>query len=187
MRKIIFQMMISLDGYFEGPDRQIDWHNVDAEFNDFAIAFLDSIDTLFFGRKTYELMAGYWPTEYAATDDPVVARKMNSIEKIVFSNTLTSVSWENTKLLKNNIIEEVVKIKQQAGKDIAIFGSSDLSVALMQHGLIDEFRIIINPVVLGSGKTLFEGLNNRYKLRLVDTKIFRSGNVLLCYQPNEIS
>ena len=183
MRKVILQEMVSLDGYYEGPNREIDWHNVNVEFNEYAINFLNSVDILLFGRVTYELMAGYWPTESATTDDPIVAGKMNSLSKIVVSKTLDKADWNNTRLIKENIAEEIIKLKKQDGKDIAIFGSSDLSLTLIQHELIDEFSIFINPIVLGSGKPLFNGIKDRLKLKLIRTKTFKSGNVLLCYEP----
>ena len=185
MRKIIFWNLISIDGFFEGPNSETDWHNVDDEFNEFAVAFLGTLDTLLFGRKTYELMAGYWPTDMAVDDDPFVAAKMNSLKKVVFSKTLSTAGWENTRLVKENIKEEVEKIKNEPGRDIAVFGSSDLSVELMKHDLIDEFRVLINPVILGGGKTIFKGISGRYKLKLIDTKVFKSGNVLLYYQPDK--
>lgn len=176
-------MLISIDGYFEGPDREIDWHNVDDEFNQYAIGFLNSIDTLIFGRVTYELMAGYWPTEAALAHDPVVAGKMNRMAKIVFSKTLKKADWNNTTLIREDIAEKVEVLKKLEGKDIAIFGSSDLGVALISAGLIDELSILVNPVVLGKGKTLFRGINSRLDLTLLGTKVFRSGNVLLSYAP----
>jgi dihydrofolate reductase len=184
MRRVIFQILISLDGYYEGPDREIDWHNVDNEFNDYAISFLNSVDTIMFGRVTYELMAGYWPSEPAKTDDPLVAGKMNSLKKIVFSRTLKKVEWENTTIIKGDIADKVEKLKESPGGDIAIFGSSDLAVALLASGLIDELSIMVNPVVLGKGKTLFHGINSRLNLTLLKTRIFRSGNVLLSYAPH---
>jgi dihydrofolate reductase len=183
MRKVIFQMLISLDGFFEGPNKEIDWHNVDDEFNDYAIDFLNSVDTIMFGRVTYEMMAAYWPTETAITNDPIVAEKMNNLEKIVFSKTLKKAEWNNTTLCNEDIAEKVQNLKQSKGKDIAIFGSSDLAVALLPSGLIDELSILINPVILGGGKSLFSGINTRLNLTLIKTKIFRSGNVMLCYSP----
>lgn len=183
MRKIIFQMMVSLDGYFEGPNHELDWHLVDGEFNDYAADLLDSVDTLLFGRVTYQLMAGYWPTPAAMTDDPVIAAKMNGLSKIVFSRTLTKADWNNTRLVRENAVEEISKLKRQPGRDMAIFGSSDLAVSLMPAGLIDEYRIFVNPVVLGSGKPLLKGLNARLDLKLARTKVFESGLVLLCYMP----
>jgi dihydrofolate reductase len=183
MRKVILYMMVTLDGFFEGPNGEIDWHNVDQEFNELAIEQLDSVDILLFGRKTYELMASYWPTPAATTDDPIVADKMNRLPKIVFSKTLSSVEWQNTRLVKENVAEEVAKLKHQPGKDLIIFGSSDLAVTFIQHGLLDEFRIMVNPVVLGNGKPLFKGIKDRLNLKLLKTKTFRSGNVLLYYEP----
>ncbi len=174
-------MLISLDGYYEGPNHEIDWHNVDAEFNDYAIEFLNSVDLLLFGRVTYELMAGYWPTEMAVTNDPVVAGKMNKLSKIVISKTLDKAEWNNTKLIKENITEKIEKLKKQQGKDIAIFGSSDLALALIEENLIDEFHLLVNPVIIGSGKTLFKGIKGKLMLKLIDTKTFKSGNVMLCY------
>jgi dihydrofolate reductase len=185
MRKVIFFMMVSLDGFFEGPNCEIDWHVVDEEFNEFANRQLDSVDILLFGRVTYELMAGYRPTPPAATNDPITADKMNHLQKIVFSRSLSSVEWQNARLVKENIPEELSKLKREPGKDLIIFGSSNLSVTLLQHGLIDEFRIMVNPVILGNGKSLFEGVKERLNLRLLKTQAFRSGNVLLYYQPNQ--
>jgi len=184
MRKIIFQMMTSLDGYFEGPGREIDWHNVDEEFNNYAIDLLDSVDMLIFGRVTYELMAGYWPTEQALNDDPVVAERMNNLFKVVYSTTLKEVKWKNTILENKFVPEQIVKLKLVPGKDIAIFGSSDLALGFIENNLIDEYRIFINPVVLGDGKTLFKGLKEKLNLKLAGSKIFLSGNVLLSYVKN---
>src|SRR5215813_2951666 len=107
MRNLFLFMMVSLDGFFEGPDHSIDWHNVDEEFNEFAARQLDEVDTLVFGRVTYEGMASYWPTVSAIEDDPVIAGKMNSLPKIVFSRTLEMANWENSRLVKENIEGEV--------------------------------------------------------------------------------
>jgi dihydrofolate reductase len=184
MRKVIFFMFTSLDGFFEGPGRDISWHHVDEQFNEFAIEQLNSADTLLFGRVTYEMMASYWPTSAAKTDDPVVAAKMNDLPKIVFSKTLSTLDWQNTRLIKNNFLEEMLKLKQQPGKNLIIFGSSDLAVTFMENGLIDEYRVMVNPVVLGAGKTLFKGINGRRDLKLLKTKLFDSGNVLFYYEPD---
>ena len=183
MRKVMLFMMVTLDGFYAGPNGEIDWHVVDDEFNVFAIDQLNSVDVLLFGRVTYEGMASYWPTPAAVLDDPVVAAKMNQMSKIVFSKTLKTVEWQNTRLVKENIVEEISNLKKQPGKDLIIFGSSNLAVSFMRHGLLDELRIMVNPVVLGSGKPLFQGLNDRHKLKLLKTKTFSSGNVLLYYQP----
>lgn len=174
-------MLISIDGYFEGPNRELDWHNVDAEFNEYAINNLNNLDLLLFGRVTYELMAGYWPTDLALGDDPIVAEKMNNIKKIVFSKTLGNAEWNNTELFSDNVVEKVKYLKQLPGKDIAIFGSSDLAVTLIPSGLIDEFHIFVSPIVLGRGKTIFTGLNEKLNLELKNVRHFDTGNVLLKY------
>ena len=185
VRKVFLFMMVTLDGFFEGPGHEIDWHNVDEEFNEFAIDQLNEIDTLLFGRVTYEGMASYWPTPFAKENDPVVADKMNTIPKIVFSKTLDKVEWSNSRLVKENIAEEVSQLKQQQGRDLAIFGSANLMVSLLQMGLVDELRIMVNPVVLGNGKPLFKGIHDTLNLKLIKTRTFRSGNVLLYYQPDK--
>ena len=183
MRKVIVFILVSLDGFFEGPNHEIDWHNVDSGFNDFAINQLNEIGTLLFGRVTYTLMASYWPTAAARSDDPVVAEKMNTLPKIVFSRTLKNVEWQNTRQVKEGYVHEIAMLKRESGKDLFIFGSSDLTVTLIKEGLIDEYRIMVNPVVLGEGKHLFQGLENRLSLKLMKTKVFTSGNVLLYYEP----
>lgn len=183
MRNIIFQNMISLDGYFEGPNKELDWHLVDDEFNDYAAGLLDSVDTLLFGRVTYQLMAGYWPTPEALADDPVIAAKMNGLQKVAFSRTLAQADWNNTRLVKADAVDEIRRLKQSPGKDMAIFGSSDLTVSLMGAGLVDEYRIFIAPLFLGGGKTLLQGLKDRLPLHLTDSRVFKSGLVLLNYKP----
>ena len=185
MRNVDFFMLTSLDGYFEGPNKDITWHNVDEEFNEFAIEQLNSDDRLIFGRVTYEMMASYWPTRAALSNDPIVAGKMNSLSKIVYSKSLSDVNWHNTRLIKDNFVEETLKLKQQPGRDLIIFGSSDLAVTFIEHGLIDEFRIMVNPIVLGDGKPLFKGLNDKLHLKLLKTKTFKAGNVLLYYVPEK--
>lgn len=174
-------MMVSLDGYYEGADKNIDWHTVDDEFNAYAIDLLNQVDALLFGRVTYELMASYWPTEHAQTSDPLVSHKMNSLAKIVFSHTLTEVTWENTRLVTENAVEEIQQLKKQPGKDLAIFGSSELVTTLLPYDLIDEYRLIVSPTILGGGNSLFKGAIHRETFNLLSTRTFASGNVLLSY------
>ena len=183
MRNIIVQEMVTVDGFFAGPKGEIDWHVVDGEFNEYAIGVLNSVDTLIFGSVTYELMANYWPTPAALKDDPVVAGRMNSLSKIVFSKEPTGTSWNNTKILNDINADELLKMKQDAGKDMIIFGSGIIVSALTVLGLIDEYRFIVNPVILGKGKTLFAGVDGAKKLKLIKTQQFSSGNVLLQYKP----
>ena len=185
MGKVIVFNLTTLDGYFEGLKQDISWHHVDEEFNDFAIEQLNTVDTLLFGRVTYELMAGYWPSPTAIKNDPIVANKMNDLSKIVFSKTLSHIEWQNTRLIKDNFVEEISKLKKRPGKDMFIFGSSDLAVSFIPHGLIDEYRIMINPVFLGAGKPLLKGIKTRFDLELIKTKSFKSGNVLIYYKQVE--
>ena len=185
MRKVIMFNMVTLDGFFEGPNGELDWHHVDEEFNEFASDQLGSADGLLFGRVTYQLMASYWPTDLAVRNDPIIAAKMNTLPKIVFSRTLEKAEWNNTRLVKDNVAEEISRLKQQSGRDLLLFGSAGLASTLTQLGSIDEYRIMVNPVILGKGKPLFSGIHHRLVLKLVRTKIFRNGNVLLCYQPDK--
>jgi len=185
MRKLLVSNLVTLDGYFEGLNRDIGWHNVDAEFNEYAIDMLNAVDTLMFGRVTYELMADYWPTPQAIKNDPIVAGKMNALPKIVFSRTLNKVEWNNTRLEKDIIDEEIKNMKKQPGKDIMILGSGSIMTQFAERGLIDGYGIMVNPVALGDGKPLFKGIKERLKLKLVRTRTFRNGNVLLYYQPSQ--
>jgi dihydrofolate reductase len=175
--------MMTIDGYFEGLNKEIDWHNVDGEFNEFAIDQLNNASLLIFGRVTYELMAGYWPTPNAITDDPIVAEKMNSIPKMVFSTTLKKTDWNNTRLIKEDPGKVCSKLKEKNDRDIYIFGSANLASILKNEGLIDEYRIMVNPILLGNGNALFKPSRKKLNLKLTMVKTFLSGNVLLCYEP----
>jgi dihydrofolate reductase len=183
VRKLLSFMVVTLDGYYEGRNGEFDWPNVDDQFNEFAISQLNDIDTLVFGRVTYEGMASYWPTPAAVEDDPAVADRMNSIPKIVFSTTLDTADWENTTLIKGNVADAITELKQQPGKALAIFGSPHLTVSLLEQGLVDELRVMVHPILLGAGKSLFAGLNHRVPVTLETTTTFSSGNVLLSYRP----
>jgi dihydrofolate reductase len=184
MRKLFSFNMVTLDGFFEGPDHDISWHSVDAEFNEFAIEQTNAVDALLFGRVTYQLMANYWPTPAAIEDDPVVAGLMNRLPKLVFSRTLETAEWNNTRLIKDHVAEEISQLKQQPGEELALFGSANLMSTLMQLDLIDEHRIMVSPVILGSGSPLFKKTSDKIQLKLSRTRIFGNGNVLLCYQPD---
>jgi dihydrofolate reductase len=183
MRKIIVSNLVSLDGFFEGPNRELDWFAVDEEFLEYARNLLSTVDTILFGRVTYQHMAAYWPTASGTGNDAFITEKMNNLPKIVFSKTLQEVKWNNSRLVKENIAEEILKMKQQPGKDMVIFGSGSIVSTFMQLGLIDEYRIIMNPVVLGNGKPLFKGIKDKHNLKLLKTKVLGSGIVILYYQP----
>ena len=185
MRKVIMFNLITLDGYFEGNNKwDISWHQVDDEFNEFSIEQLSQCSGLIFGRVTYEGMASYWPTPTVIENDPIVAGKMNSVPKFVFSKTLEKAGWNNTQLIKGDAVEELKRLKQLPGKDMFVFGSANLSSTFTRNGLIDEYRLMINPIVLGTGNPLFKGNGEMLKMKLLKTKTFSNGNVLLYYQPN---
>jgi len=183
MRKLFAFNLISLDGFFEGPDQDINWHNVDEEFNEFAIEQTSAVGALLFGRVTYQLMESYWPTADALENDPAIAGIMNSVPKLVFSRTLEKAEWNNTRIVKENIEQEILNLKKQPGKDLAVFGSANLLSALVQMDLVDEHRVMVNPVLLGNGNPLFKNMEARVNLRLLQSRTFKSGNVLLYYEP----
>ena len=181
MRKLIMWNLMTLDGFFEGTKSwEIDWHEYvwGEELEQLSIDQLKSIGTLLFGRVTYEGMAGYWTP---ATGE--VADFMNSISKIVFSGTLQKADWNNTRLVKGSAVEEVAELKRQPGKDLYIFGSANLTSTFIQHGLVDEFRVCLNPLILGGGNPLFKPNSIRIKLKLLESKQLKSGCVILRYQP----
>jgi dihydrofolate reductase len=179
MKKLYFFMMTTANGFYERGPWEIDWHNTDEEFNDFAIEQLDRMDTLVFGRKTYEGMVGYWTTPEAIESDPIVAGKMNGMAKVVVSKTLARADWSNTRVVRDP--EAIAALKREPGKDALLIGSSDLAVSLGALGLIDEYRIMVNPIALGNGKPVLQGLAADLKLRLLRTRTFTNGNVLLTY------
>ena len=184
MGKIFIFNMISVDGYFAGSKNELDWHNVDVEFNDFSIEQLKDVKLIMYGRVTYEMMANFWPTDFAVKNNPVVAAIMNDTPKAVVSSTLKEAKWDHTRIIGNNFKDEISKIKVESNSEIAVFGSSRLSVDLIKWGLADEIRVMVNPVLLGEGRPIFKGLDNQYKLKLIDNRIFNSGNVLLTYTAN---
>jgi dihydrofolate reductase len=182
VRKIFSFTVVTVDGYYEGPNQQfIDWPTVDEEFDEFSVGQLDEVDTLVFGRITYEMMAAYWPTPRPTRTTRGSAERMNSLAKVVVSRTLDKTEWANTRLISDT--DDVRALKQQPGKDIAILASSDLTVSLLQMGLVDELRIMVSPLVLGAGKSVFSNAGNRISLKLLRSRLFNSGNVLLYYQP----
>ncbi len=183
-------MTLSLDGYFEGPNHDLSWHNVDDEFNKFAIEQLRQADLFLWGRRMYQTMENYWPRAAedpkASKDDLEIARLINATPKIVFSRTLANAeereNWKNIKLVRNFNSGEIKRLKEQRGKGMWV-GGSELAVFFIKAGLIDEFRFMVNPVIIGAGTPIFNGLNSKLKLELIRTRAFRSGNVLLYYKP----
>jgi dihydrofolate reductase len=175
---------ISLDGYFSGKNGEFSWakSHMDPEFNSFVAGNSQLGGTIVLGRITYELMSSYWPTPQAMKSDPVVADGMNKAAKMVFSRTLPSAPWNNTRLVKTDPVAEIRRLKESS-TDMVILGSGSIVSQLAQAGLIDEFQVVVNPIVLGEGRTMFDGLKHWVGLKLTKNRIFPSGNAFLCYEP----
>jgi len=186
MRKLIVFNNVSLDGYFVDRNGDMSFaHNLikDEEWNAFIAANASGGGHLLFGRITYEFMAGYWPTPFAIQNNPIIAERMNNGPKVVFSRTLAKASWNNTKLIKGDVATEIRKMKNESGNGMVILGSGSIVSQLTQERLIDEYQIVVVPVVLGSGRTMFEGIKEKLSLKLTMTRPFRNGNVLLRFEP----
>jgi len=186
MRKLVVFNHVSLDGYFTDAKGDMSFAQnpiPDAEWDSFVTGNASGGGTLVFGRVTYELMASFWPTSFAAETMPDVAQQMNNLPKVVFSRTLKEASWNNTRLVKSDPAGELRRMKQEQGAGMVIFGSGNLISRLAQEGLIDEYQIIIDPVALGNGRTMFEGLKEKLTLKLKSSRTFGNGNILLCYEP----
>lgn len=181
MGKLRIFNFVTLNGFFEGQNKDTTWHIHGVDENNFAVEMLSQGDILLFGRITYEMMESYWTSEFAFQNDPKVAEGMNRAEKMVFSRTLDNVLWNNSRLIKNNVVEEVRKIKE-SGRNISILGSGKVGTLLASHDLIDEFQIMVDPVILGNGVPVFNGLNHKVNLKLKETRTFESGTVLLSYE-----
>jgi dihydrofolate reductase len=183
MRKLIAFIITTVDGYFEGPNREFDWPNIDAEFVEFSVSQLDEIGILIFGRTTYEGMAAYWPTEAAKAAIPAIAERMNRLPKIVVSTSLRDPGWAGSEVLGEDVGRRIAELKHGNGKHLAILGSAALTAVLLEQGLIDELRVMVHPILLGAGHSLLAGLHRRVPLALARSTVFASGSVLLCYRP----
>jgi dihydrofolate reductase len=184
VRKIILMLSVSVDGYFEGPDRDLDWQMVDDELHRHFNEQLRTMGAFLSGRVTHELMAGFWPT---ADLDPSSTAPMvefagiwRDMPKIVFSRTLERADW-NTTVVREVVPEEIRELKAQPGGDMAL-GGADLAAAFMRHDLIDEYRLYVHPIVIGRGKPLFQPSDTKVDLRLAETRTFGNGVVLLHYR-----
>jgi dihydrofolate reductase len=184
MRKLVVFNMVSLDGFFVDASGDMSWaHKHDDEWNTFVSGNASGNGILLFGRITYDMMASYWPSPMALKNSPVVAKGMNEMPKFVFSRTLASATWNNTKLMKGDLATEVRKLKSEPGPDMVILGSGNIVSQLAQLNLIDEFQLAISPIVLGKGRTLFESVTKRLNLKLTSSRTFGNGTVFVCYQP----
>ena len=188
MRKLVLFMHTSLDGFVAGPNGEMDWINVDEEIFDYAGQRTNEADTALYGRVTYQMMESYWPTAAqlptATKHDVEHSRWYNRVTKVVLSKTMNEVSLTNTKIIDDNLAAEIVKLKQDAGKDILMFGSPTAAHSLMTEKLIDDYWLFVNPVLLGRGIPLFNGIKEKSALKLVESNIFSSGVVCLHYSIN---
>jgi len=185
MRRLTAFEQVSLDGFFVDAKGDMSWaHKQDPEWNEFAAGNAKGGGTLLFGRVTYEMMASFWPTEAARQRMPEVAEGMNTLPKVVFSRTLSETPWKNTRLVKGDMVAEVRKMKREPGPDMVILGSGTVVSQLTEAALIDELQVVVNPIVLGRGRTLFETVKKSVPLKRVDTRLFGNGNVVLSYQPS---
>lgn len=173
---------MTVNGFFKGPDDDTSWHIHGEEGNRYSEEKLKQEDILLFGRVTYEMMCAFWPGETAAAMFPVVAKRINESEKIVLSNTLKSAGWNNTTVISGDGIQKVKELKSEEGKDITVLGSGSVVTQLANAGLIDEYEFLIDPVAIGKGTPLMEGIKHNLKLKLSGSRIFHiSGTVVLTY------
>lgn len=187
-RKLIMWNVMTLDGYFEGTQNwDLSFHNIiwGQELEKLSLEQLQSADYLVFGRVTYEGMAAYWTKVEAESSEQEVAKLMNNIPKLVFSKTLKSADWNNTKIISENASDEILKLKEQGGKDIYVFGSAILSDTFINDDLFDEYRIGIAPVILGNGRSLFRQGIAAVKLSLVSTQQLQTGGLILKYSKDK--
>ena len=184
MRKLAVFNNVTLDGYFVDGNGDMSWaHRQDPEWNAFVAENAGGGGVLVFGRITYELMASYWPTPLARRNDPIVAEGMNRMPKVVFSRTLDKASWSNTRLVKSDMAAEIRKMKKEPGPDMVILGSGSIVSQLATERLIDEYQIALHPIVLGKGRTLFDGIKEKLPLKLQKSRAFGNGSVMLWYEP----
>jgi dihydrofolate reductase len=185
MRKIIYYVHISVDGFIEGPNGEFDWPTMGPELSAYSIAMNDEIDTFLYGRVVYEGMAGYWPTAEEMSDDPhdkAFAPIWRRTPKVVASRTLTTADW-NTRVIGDDLAAQVAALKEEPGKDVLLTGGASLPASLATLGLVDEYRVVVHPVVLGGGKPVFPTRERRVRLDLVESRSFDDRTVLLRYRP----
>jgi dihydrofolate reductase len=190
MKKLVVFNTVTVDGYFASENGDISWahrDDNDAEWSTFVAENAKGGGLLLFGRITYQMMASYWPTPHALETMPALAERMNNLPKVVFSRTLEQATWSHTRLLQGDLVAEVRRLKEEGNEDITILGSGSIVSQLTQAGLIDEYQIALTPVVLGKGRTMFEGVTKLVNLKRTSTRSFKNGSVVLSYEPIAIS
>jgi dihydrofolate reductase len=183
MRKLNMFNFVTLNGFYKGPGEDTSWHNHGGEESEYSAEALKAENILLFGRRTYEMMASFWPSPMAHEMFTEVAVRMNQSEKIVFSSTMKKAEWNNTRVIKNNLVNEVTQLKQAKGKDMTILGSGSIVTQLAEAGLIDSYQIMIDPIAIGDGTPIFKNIKTPLSLKLEDSRVFKSGILLLSYQP----
>ncbi len=178
--RVILNVMTSLDGFFSGPNGELDWHYADDEHNAYAVRMMKRGGAILFGATTYRMMAGHWPT--APEDDPVT-RPINAAQKFVFSKRLKTVSWNNTTLLRGSLKTDLARLKKSVAGDLVVLGSAKLANSLLTEGLLDEVQLLVCPIFLGKGKPLFKSLTSPAPMELVGTHTRASGVVEMTYRP----
>lgn len=186
-RRLFVSMIVSLDGFIEGPNRELDWfHDGDPQFEQYCDEMIDSVGVALYGRRSYELMVSYWPTAELnprSPSDLAFARKMNALPKVVLSRTLERATWNNTTIVRDNVAERINALKQTPGRPIVAWAGASLVSTLARLNLIDEYRLIVQPVVLGGGTPLFQDIAERKRLRLTRTTQLGRDIVVTCYEP----
>ncbi|HEX3141773.1 MAG TPA: dihydrofolate reductase family protein [Rhizobacter sp.] len=183
MGKLLVFSSISLDGYFTDANGDMDWaHRSDSEWDGFVAANARDDGTLLFGRVTYEQMSSFWPTAAARQMAPDVAKGMNQARKVVFSRSLKKATWSNTRLVRDGLLDAVRALKHDTPQDLVVLGSGTIVSQLAQADLIDEYQTVLVPIVLGAGRTLYEGLDHRQPLQLTQSRAFGNGNVVLWHR-----
>ena len=187
MRKLKLQMQLSLDGFVAGPNNEMDWmvFNWDDELKNYVTQLTEPVDCIVLGRKLAEGFIPHWTNVAADPENPEVSagRKFTDTCKVVFTKTLDKSAWDNTVLAKGDLVQEINQLKKQNGKDIIAYGGASFASALIKQGLIDEYHLFINPVAIGKGMPIFNGLEKYLKLQLVKATSFSCGIVVLCYKP----
>jgi dihydrofolate reductase len=195
MRQILMFNHVTADGYFAGSDGNLNWVVPDDEIDRAAVQWMPGIDTILLGRRTYELFEAYWPhalDDSATAADPHDSTRrsstlrdmavwINEANKLVFSRTLKKVTWKNTRIVSEIDPRAIQGMKREQGKDMIVFGSGSVVSELTKHGLIEEYQFVVNPVLLGEGRRLLEGVSKGAKLELRESKRYPSGNVVLRY------
>ena len=184
MRRLLVFNSVTIDGYFTDQYGDMSWAHKqdDPEWNAFTAENAKSGGELLFGRVTYDLMASFWPTPAAAKMAPEVAEGMNNSPKVVFSRSMEKAAWNNTRVIKGDLAEEIRKLKEEPGDGLVLMGSGSIISQIALAGVIDEYQMIVNPLALGKGRTMFDGIKGKLDLKLASARAFKNGNVLLSYK-----